>query len=239
MNAPWFYSRYQPTVGSRKWKEQIAWPSPGANNCNPCPSLLTRKPKPKQSKMPMEKGQWRLYNASTDPINHLARPEQTTIFRLLTGHWPVSAPEVNWHHGLCTMQLQRSTTDGPLHPPGLSHLTTPAMAAGWVNHQQAVANGGRPAPHHPISGNMWTEGLSMTDRPQKKKSIYTFQICICSHFNEQLSSSSRLQIRFLLYVLLNMYFSLFNKHLRLSSKLQVTFLLHIYILNLNLNPRQI
>ena len=29
--------------------------------------------------------------------------------------------------------------------------------------------GGRPAPHHPIPGNMWTEGLSTADQPQKKK----------------------------------------------------------------------
>ena len=32
-----------------------------------------------------------------------------------------------------------------------------------------MGNGGRPAPHHPIPGNMWTEGLSTADRPQKKK----------------------------------------------------------------------
>ena len=41
--------------------------------------------------------------------------------------------------------------------------------SGLVNHQQAVGNGGRPAPHHPIPGNMWTESLSTVDRPQKKK----------------------------------------------------------------------
>ena len=27
---------------------------------------------------------------------------------------------------------------------------------------------GRAAPHHPIPGNIWTEGLSTADRPQKK-----------------------------------------------------------------------
>ena len=32
-----------------------------------------------------------------------------------------------------------------------------------------MENGGRPALHHPIPGNMWTEGLSTADRPQKKK----------------------------------------------------------------------
>ena len=45
------------------------------------------------------------------------------------------------------------------------------MAVGRVNHQKAVGNGGRPAPHHPIPGNMWTKGLSTADRPQKKKEI--------------------------------------------------------------------
>ena len=32
-----------------------------------------------------------------------------------------------------------------------------------------MGNGGRPAPCHPIPGIMWTEGLGMADRPQKKK----------------------------------------------------------------------
>ena len=90
--------------------------------------------------------------------------------------WPASTPEANWHHGRCTLRLQRSGTDSPPHPPGLSHLAeteTPVMAAGWVNHQQAVGNGGRSAPHHPIPGNMWTEGLSTADRPQKRKKTCT------------------------------------------------------------------
>ena len=58
--------------------------------------------------------------------------------------------------------------------PGLFHLAateTPVMAAGWVNHQQAVGNDGRPARHHPILGNMRTEDLSTADRPQKKKKL--------------------------------------------------------------------
>ena len=84
-----------------------------------------------------QKCQWKKatgdYNPSTDPINRLARHEQTTIFRLRTGHWPASASEANRHHGLCTLRLQRSRTDGSPHPPGLSHLAeteTPIMAAG-------------------------------------------------------------------------------------------------------------
>ena len=34
-----------------------------------------------------------------------------------------------------------------------------------------MGNGGRPAPHHPIPGYMWAEGLSTADRPQKKKML--------------------------------------------------------------------
>ena len=32
-----------------------------------------------------------------------------------------------------------------------------------------MGNGEKPAPHHPVPGSMWTEGLSTTDRPQRKK----------------------------------------------------------------------
>ena len=155
-------------------KEQIPWPSLGANNCNPCPPPLTREPKPCSItvKMSMEKGHWRL-QPFYRPNQPSGRHEQTTIFRLRTGHCkPVSTPEANWHHELCTLQLQRSRTDGPPHPPGLFHLAateTPFMATGWVNHQQVVGNGWRPALHHPTPGNMWTEGLSTADRLQKKK----------------------------------------------------------------------
>ena len=81
-------------------------------------------------------------------------------------------PEANWHRGLCTLRLQRNKTDGPPHPPELSRLAateTPVMVAGWANHHQAVGNGWRPPPHHPVPGNMWTEGLSTADGPQQKK----------------------------------------------------------------------
>ena len=148
-------------------KEQIIWLSLRANNCNPCPSPLTRKSKPcsetdknVNGKEPLET----TINPSTDQINRQARHEplysgckQDTVACERT--WTA---EANWHHGLCTLWLQRSGTDGPPHRPRLSHLVetaTPVIAAGWVNHQQAVGNGGRPAPHHPIPGNMWTEGL--------------------------------------------------------------------------------
>ena len=45
MNAPWSCSGSQPTVGFQEMKEQISWSSLWANNCNPCPPSLTRKPK--------------------------------------------------------------------------------------------------------------------------------------------------------------------------------------------------
>ena len=43
--APTKKSGSRPTVGFQEMKEQIAWLSLGANNCNPCPPPLTRKPK--------------------------------------------------------------------------------------------------------------------------------------------------------------------------------------------------
>ena len=171
MNVPWSYCGSKPTMGFQEMKEQITGPSLGANNCNPCPPPLTRKqnPAPKQSKMPIEKGHRRL-----QPLYRPKQPSGKTwadhyIQLANMTLWPARAPEVKWHHGLSTLQLQRSRTDDP---PGLFHLAeteTPVMAAGWVNHQQAEGNGRRPVLHHPIPGNMWTEGLSMSDQLQKKK----------------------------------------------------------------------
>ena len=86
MNAPWSCSGSQPTVGFQEMKEQFAWPSLGANSCNPCPSPLTRKPKfCSETKMPMEKGHWRL-QPLLDPSNRLARLE--TKVRLQTEQCP-------------------------------------------------------------------------------------------------------------------------------------------------------
>ena len=45
------------------------------------------------------------------------------------------------------------------------------MVTGQVNHQQAVGKGERPALHHPVSGNMWTEDRSKADEPQKEKKL--------------------------------------------------------------------
>ena len=63
-------------------------------------------------------------------LQPLYRPNQPSVKTRADHHiqvanrtlWPASAPEANWHHGLCTLRLQRSRTDGPPHPPGLSRL---------------------------------------------------------------------------------------------------------------------
>ena len=77
----------QPIHQLLKDLQQIAWLSLRANNRNLCPPPLTRKPKPcseiaknANGKEPLET------TTSTDPINRLAKHEQTTIFRLRTGH---------------------------------------------------------------------------------------------------------------------------------------------------------
>ena len=82
---------------------------------------LARRSTPKQSKMPVENGHWRLQFLY--PVNRLARHEQTTILRLQTGHWSANASEANWHHGLRTLrcakkQNRRPTTCSRTLPSG-------------------------------------------------------------------------------------------------------------------------
>ena len=157
---------------SRKWKSQLPGQVREQTTATPVHLHLpgSQNPAPKESKMPVEKDHWRLQpvfvpNQSSGKTwaDHYIQDVNRKLLRM-------SAPEANWHHGLCTLWLQRSGTDGPPHPPGLFHLAvteTTVMAAGWVNHQQAVGNSGRPLPHHPNPGNMWTEGLGMADWQQK------------------------------------------------------------------------
>ena len=55
-----------------------------------------------------------------------------------------------------------------------------------------MGNGGRPAPHHPVPGNMWTEGLSTADQPQKKKFscvIFTVLYLLCYVYSTMLYCS--------------------------------------------------
>ena len=49
-----------PHRGIPGMKEQITWPSLGANNCDPCPPPLTRKPEPCSETVKDEKGEWPL-----------------------------------------------------------------------------------------------------------------------------------------------------------------------------------
>ena len=91
--------------------------------------------------------------------------EQDTVACKRT--WSELAP---WtlHFAIAQKRNRRSITSSRTVPSG-GNRDISYMAAGWVNHQQPVGNGGRPAPHHPIPGNMWTEGLNTAERPQKKK----------------------------------------------------------------------
>ena len=76
----------------------------------------------------------------------------------------------NWHHGLCTLCLHRSRTDGPPHPLGLFLLAatqTLVMTAGWINHQQAVGHSGIPAPYQSVPGRVDWGSTIISDRPQK------------------------------------------------------------------------
>ena len=83
----------KPTVGFQEMKKQIAWLSLGANNCKPCPALLTRKPKPCSETAKNVNGKEPLETTSLllTPVNRLARHEQTTIFRLRTEHYGLRA----------------------------------------------------------------------------------------------------------------------------------------------------
>ena len=119
-----------------------------------------------------QKCQWKRatgdYNPSTDPVNRLARHEQTTIFRLRTGHCGLRAHLMRigiMDSALCDCKEAEQTVHH-IHrtvPSGGNRDTSYGR-----NHQQAVGNGGGIAPHHPVPGNMWTEGLSTADGPQKK-----------------------------------------------------------------------
>ena len=85
-----------------------------------------------------QKSQWRRatrdYNFSTDPVNRLSRHEQTTIFKLRTGH--CSIREHLKRFGIMDSALcnsKRSRTGGPLHPQGLfppAATEKPVMAVG-------------------------------------------------------------------------------------------------------------
>ena len=78
-NAPWYYNGPQPTVRSQAKKEQIVWPSLGAESTTPVHPHL-----PRSQTHNSQRSQWRRatgnYKSPTDPITCLAKR------RLQTGH---------------------------------------------------------------------------------------------------------------------------------------------------------
>ena len=123
-----------------------------------------------------QRSQWRRatgdYNPSTGPINRLARHEQTTIFRLLTGHWSLQAQQKQigiMGSALCNCKEAEhtSTTSSRTVPSGGNWDTSyghrmSRPPTGYGEQQNTCA-----APY--ISCDMWTEGLSTANQPQKKK----------------------------------------------------------------------
>ena len=98
-NAPWSYSGSLPTVIPRNERAYRLAKS-GSKQLQPLSTSTYQEAKTLLRNS--QSFQWRRatgdYYPSTDPINHLARHEQTTIFRLRTGHCSL------WtHHGLCTL----------------------------------------------------------------------------------------------------------------------------------------
>ena len=69
---------------------------------------------------------------------------------------------------------------------------------------QAVGNGGRPAPHHPVPGNMRTEGLSMADWPQKKKKNLEECVLVSTKVFTTATRKWRVNLSFLFTYLINL-----------------------------------
>ena len=172
MNAPWSYSGSRPTVGFQEMKEQIAWLSLGANNCNPCLPPLTRKPKPcsERDKNVSGKEPLETTNPSTDPVNRLARHEQTTIFRLRTGHCGLRA------HLKRTGIMVSALYDCKEAEQMVHHILQDCPIPRKQRHQfwpqdESTTNKlwGTAEDLRCTTQFLATEGLSTADRPQKKK----------------------------------------------------------------------
>ena len=112
---------------------------------------------PKQTKMSMEKSHyWPNQPSGKTWAELYSGCEQDTV--ACEHIWSESA---SWtlHSAIAKKQNRRSTTSSRTVPSGGNRDTSYGRRV----------NGGRPAPHHPVHDNMWTEGLSTADRPQKKK----------------------------------------------------------------------
>ena len=88
MNALWSYSGSRPTVGFQENERADRLAKTGNKQLQPTPTSTYQEAK--TLLRDRQKCQWKRatgdYNPSTDPINRLARHEQTAIFRLRTGH---------------------------------------------------------------------------------------------------------------------------------------------------------
>ena len=87
MNALWSYSGSRPTgIPGNERADRLA--KTGSKQLQPMSTSTYQEAKTLLRNR--QKCQWKRatgdYNPSIDPINHLARHEQTTIFRLRTGH---------------------------------------------------------------------------------------------------------------------------------------------------------
>ena len=103
------------------------------------------------------------------------------------------------HHMFTSLRLRHHTST-KLHichsakcPCGTSPMIVEHLLQNWMtNHQQVVGNPGRPVLHHPILGNMWTEGLSSADQPQKKKSLNNQAVSSLSELIQLYGPSSQM-----------------------------------------------
>ena len=153
-------------------KEQIAWLSLGAKSCNPCPPQLTRKPKPcfeiaknVNGKEPPE---------TTTPVLTQSTVWQDMNRSLYSGcEQDIEACErtlselASWtlHSTIAKKRNRRPTTSSRTVPSGGNRDT--GYGRRMSQPRTICGNGGIPAPHHAIPGNMWTEGLSPADRQKK------------------------------------------------------------------------
>ena len=139
-NAPWSYSGSLPTVIPRNERAYRLAKS-GANNCNPCPLPLTRKPKPCSETVKASNGEGPL--ETTTPLQTQSTIWQDMSRLLYSGcEQDTAACERIMDSALCNWTEAQQTVHHMLQF-GLSRLApteTQVMAARWVNHQRAVGN---------------------------------------------------------------------------------------------------
>ena len=93
--------------------------------------------------------------------------------RTTTSSWTVQSGS-NRDTSYCRRMRQPPTSCGERRKLVIS-VYRPANRYGYL---KAMGSRGRPGPHHPIPGNMWTEGLGMADWPQKKNNTWLLVIVL-------------------------------------------------------------